>query len=334
MPDFPPHDSPPSIAPVAYPVPFPAHATNPAMDECAAAMWRWADDFGLCPTSAAREQMHRTRPELWTATYWPHTSPQLLTVLAQWMFWAFAVDDMFDDNHAQWTPPRCAATVARLTQVLDAERPSGVYEAALADLWPRLAAGRSAWWCRRFRRDASDWLWTYHAEAVDRAAGTLPSFAAYRLHRVSGVAIKTFLDLCEVACGIDLPDSVHNLPCITAMRHYVADYIGLHNDVESFAKEWRSGYHHNAVWLHHHHIGCSWQAATESVTALLHEDIAHIQAAQNDLRAQLDGAGIPALDQRATHTCVRAYTTLLRADIDMHVDRSRYRVDDTERNGP
>lgn len=152
-------------------MPFRSAGCNPRMEIAGKAAWDWAGENGLSLSPAARSRMLRARPELWTSLVFPQASQNHLDLFSQWLFWVLLVDDEFDDGAAGRDPRLCEEVVARLVHVLDGSGPGSPMEYALGDLRERACRGRSAGWIRQFRRDTASWLWTYYAEAVERAAG-------------------------------------------------------------------------------------------------------------------------------------------------------------------
>jgi (+)-beta-caryophyllene/(+)-caryolan-1-ol synthase len=308
----------------SIPLPYESVAPNAFVEEAGEAMWEWADRSGLCPSPAARSHMERTSPHLWAAKYWPHADAGRLAVLAQWMFWTFVVDDEFDDGSSRRDPRLCAEVIQRFLHVLDFGPALGVLGDALADLWGGISPGRSAGWTAQFRRDFADWLWTYHAETVDRASGRLPNLDEFRAHRIASVGMKVFMDLSEVADGVDLPQDVRNLRSVVYARNAIAEYLGLHNDIRSFPKEWLAGYQHNVVWLEHCENALSWQSAVDAAVEALHGCVAKIERAESQLPGQLIGAAVPAHYHGTATATLNSYLILLRADVDLHDLVGRY----------
>ncbi|WP_443063013.1 terpene synthase family protein [Streptomyces sp. NBC_00440] len=200
----------------------------------------------------------------------------------------------------------------------------GAHERALLDLWLRTAAGQPVGWLRQFRRDTAVWLWTYHAEAVQRAAGQVPHLDDFVLHRRESVAMQPFLSLHGIDAGISLPDSARTLPAYLALRHGVTDHSGLINDICSLEKEAVLGYEHNSVLLLHREHGGTLQQAVEKAGARQRRLTERIQRAEEELLIQTDTARMTGPDRTALHECVRDYRHMVRADYDYHLQAERY----------
>ncbi|MFD7866154.1 terpene synthase family protein [Streptomyces sp. NPDC059783] len=306
-------------------MPFDSAGCHPGIQQTKRAAWEWAAAGDLVLSPVARKKMIRTRPELWISLIFPEASQKHLDLFCQWLFWAFLVDDEFDDGPAGRDPRLCEGAITRLVDVLDGLRePEGPMENALAQLLARTCTGRPPHWLRQFRRDTAAWLWTYYAEAVDRAAGHVPGTADFVRHRRDSVAMQPFLDLHEITAGIDLPESVRSLPAYIALRNAVADHSGLCNDICSFEKEALLGYEHNTVRLIQRDRGCTLQEAVDEAGLLLGRIADRVQRAEKELVEEIEAAGIQGQPRIALERCVRDYRGLVRGDFDYHARAERY----------
>jgi (+)-beta-caryophyllene/(+)-caryolan-1-ol synthase len=305
-------------------MPFASVGCNPGLDETRSAAWRWAESVGLHLSPVSQHRMVRTRPELWISLIFPAVTQQQLDLFCQWLFWAFLVDDEFDDAPAGRNPRLCERAIGRLVQVIDGAESIRPMERALADLWARTVPGRSPTWLRQFRRDTVTWLWTYYAESVERAACQAPELADFIRHRRDSVAMQPFLDLHEIAAGVDLTEHARSLPGYIALRNAVTDHSGLCNDICSLEKESILGYSHNTVWiLQQEHQG-TLQDAVEQAGTRLAAIVDRVERAEEELRRQIEVAKIDERARRALETCLRDYRAIVRGDFDYHARAERY----------
>lgn len=312
------------IALPAFHMPFASAGCNPGLEKTKEAAWKWADFHGVELSPVARKKMIRTRPELWISLIFPNASQQHLDLFCQWLFWAFLVDDEFDDGPAGRDPRMCGSAITRLVEVLDGAVAHSAMELTLEELRNRTYRDRSTAWVRQFRRDTVAWLWTYYAEAVERAAGQVPSRAAFVKHRRDSVAMQPFLDLHEITAGIDLTDAARSLPAYVALRDAVTDHSGLCNDICSFEKEAAMGYEHNAVRLIQRDRGGTLQEAIDEAGIQLARIAERVRRAEKDLVAEMDAAGTEGAERIALERCVRDYRGLVRGDFDYHARAERY----------
>lgn len=306
-------------------LPLPSMGCNPLREAAGSAMWAWAEQFGLCASMTVRRRMERTQAELWCALTDPGAGLEELTLRCQWTFWAFVVDDEFDDDGAGQVPAQTREAIGDLLGTLHGTRPpTGPATLALADLWERTRAGRSPGWQRVFRADTTAWLWTYYREAVERAAGQVPAVEDYLLHRRDSIGMGMFLDLFEAPPRIDLPGHARQLPGLRALRHAVMDHVALYNDICSAQKEGAVGYYHNAVFVLRHHRGGSVQDAVEKVESMRVACAERAIRAERQLAAQLAAVAVSDPVRAALRRYTEHHRTLLRGDFEYHARAQRY----------
>ncbi|WSJ90905.1 terpene cyclase [Streptomyces sp. NBC_01304] len=305
-------------------MPFESAGCNPGLEETKEATWQWATSMGLDLPPVAEKRMLRTRPELWISLVFPKVTQEQLDLFCQWLFWAFLVDDEFDDGPGGRDPRLCEEVITRLVAVLDGAAPHGPMEDALVDLRNRTCPDRSTGWNRQFRRDTVAWLWTYYAEAVERIAGHVPALGEFIQHRRDSVAMQPFLDLHEIAAGIDLPESARSLPAYIALRNAVSDHSGLCNDICSFEKEAVLGYEHNTVRLIQREQEGTIQEAADEAGDLLADIARRVQRAEDDLAGEIEAGHIDGQPRTALERCIHDYRGLVRGDFDYHARAERY----------
>ena len=163
-------------------------------------LWPWLSARGLAPGEHVRGHIRRTNPALLSARFYPAAGCGILPLLAQFCAWAFIVDDEFDEGACGRDSALSGRAVAGLLAVLEHGAAAGASPpmAALADLWGRLTAGRSAGWCRQFADNIRSWLITYHQGALQHESGYAPGIEEFCGYRQLAVGMHMFLDLAEV----------------------------------------------------------------------------------------------------------------------------------------
>ncbi|MEU6709694.1 terpene synthase family protein [Streptomyces wuyuanensis] len=311
---------------LVMPIPRPAGWGDAVIDKAGAELWVWIEEFTLCPTQASRRHLERTRPELCAARFFPHAPAQLAAPLAQHMAWSFLADDQFDDGNAGRDSARCRAAVDSLTRTLRGEglENAGPLERAMDDWWRRLAAGRSASWCRDLQAHMQAWWQAAVTETADRAQGRMPGIDEYLANRRHSIALDMFLDLCEVDADVDLSEAVRPMPAFLRMRDAAAWNGAFLNDILSLAKEMASGYHHNAVLVIQHETKCSLQEAVDRVGDMGNRVMQDFIQAYDELDEELSAAGADLQVRQDAAACAERYRDLVRGDFDWHFENDRY----------
>ncbi|WP_405021636.1 terpene synthase family protein [Kitasatospora sp. NBC_00070] len=306
-------------------LPFPAHEPSPHLARAQTALDAWLDESAICRSAQSRRSLERTRVPLITALAYPDAAPQALELLAQWATWTFVIDDEFDDGPDGQDPVRCAAALATFLTVLDGA-PAGDFASAraFAGTWGRLVEGRSAAWRRMLGDDIRAYLWSYHQGLVDQLSGRVPTLAAYRRQRCVSAAAYTWLDVVEIAVGVDLPETVRHFSSFRDLREAAAEYVGLHNDLWSLEKDQQAGAFQNAVLLVQHHHGSSLQEAVDQVSDLITDCARRMLDAGRDLAAQLDAARITGQARTDTLDCASGYAKFVRGCFDYPSQAGRY----------
>ncbi|MER6910471.1 terpene synthase family protein [Streptomyces sp. NPDC000594] len=306
-----------------FSMPFPPAGPNQSLTQAEIATWQWIDTAGICQAPANRRYLRRTQPELVSALYYPHATPEVVGLIGQWTAFAFILDDEFDDGPAGKQPSFSAEAIQHLTEVMHGAEPTNLLSEALLDLWNRLTADRSASWRRSFRTDVSKWLWTYYAETIDRTSGRLPSIDEYQMHRIYSVGMPMYLDMCEIACAIDLPEPVRQLPAWRELRDSACQRVGLYNDLLSARKERISAYSHNAVFILEKNHQHSTPEAVRRVNNLVTTKVKKMISLEKQVLDQVATLGdedlIPDILQ-----CLTAYRQLVRGDHDYAFLSQRY----------
>ncbi|MEV0265849.1 terpene synthase family protein [Streptomyces sp. NPDC050617] len=305
-------------------MPLPEVGPNPAVAQADAAMWRWLDAHSLCRTDAARHNVQHTDNALCIGLYYPQAPAPVLALITEFTGWTLLVDEGFDAGAAGRDPTRCAALVEDFITVLNGGPPHSRTAYALAEVWGRIAAGRSADWCTVFRTDMTRWLWGFYAESVDRGSGRIPDLNTYLDHRRAMFGVPYYLHLCELAVGADLPDPMRRLPALTVLRNAAADTTALWNDICSVPREARLGYTHNAVLLAQREQHRSETAALQYVADLLDARTRRMMQAREQIPAQLDAVAAPRPDREAALRCADAYLAAVRGNFDYHRRAVRY----------
>ncbi|MFD5463355.1 terpene synthase family protein [Kitasatospora sp. NPDC127059] len=310
---------------------------NPGTEKAEQDMWQWLDEFGLCRSPEARANVRRSRVAYCIGLYYPSAHLDVLVLITRFTGWSLLIDEEFDAGPARNDPGACLSAVTALlapfttapahsparTEPSDRGGHRAMADAA-AHLWGQLAPIRSPAWTSRFRAHLANWLWGFYGETVDRAVHRLPEPAEYHERRREMFGVPWYLDLCEVACAVDLPDAVHRLPAFRTLYNAVCDTTALCNDRVSADRERATGYLHNAVTILEHHRGWTPRKAAAHVDRMIVDGADLITAAHRDLPRQLDQAGLPRASIADALRCADAYLDVVRGNHSYHHTSARY----------
>ncbi|NKY85328.1 terpene synthase family protein [Nocardia veterana] len=303
-------------------MPFDSEGVNPAESAAEQAMWAWLERYDLVPSGPTRRRVHRTRPARMYALWCPYADVNALGLLSRFTAWAFIVDDQFDIERPD--PARTLATITALEEVFEPEAaPAGVLAVAFADLWTDLCAGRSSQWRHAVRTEISAWLWTYYTESIGRLTGHYPDLDDYRAHRRDSVALYVFLDISEIAEGVDPGSAARGLPALRRLREAAVEHMGLFNDILSVDSDEASDYLYNSVLLAERQ-GRTRAQAIELVDDMLTRCVRRMLTAIDQLPAELDAAGLSGRERSDILTTATNYTRYVRANFDYHYQAARY----------
>ncbi|WP_370942356.1 terpene synthase family protein [Amycolatopsis sp. cg5] len=311
-------------------IPFAECGPSPALEEAEVAMWRWVDEFELCPTPASRAHMDRTRPAMLAALSFPRADRAALTLASQRLAWAFAVDDQFDNGTGIGVDPvRCERAVVALLNSMrqEAPPPESALGRACADLWARARKGRSREWLRSVSGQMSAWLWSYYADTIDRVADRRPAMWEFMPQRRNSFGAYWDIDWCESVAGVDLPMRVRCHPGFMALRTAVLDHKVFVNDIYSLDRELAAGHRHNTVLVIRDEQKLSLDDAVDQVNLMATACVRRVTEALEELPRQLAAASISGQDYEDALLIIADYRDHLRGNFDYHALSARYHIE-------
>jgi (+)-beta-caryophyllene/(+)-caryolan-1-ol synthase len=320
----------------AFYMPIADTGISPWLSAAEHELWPWLDAWRLAPGEHVRAHIKRTNPALLGARFYPAADSGTLPLLAQFCAWAFIVDDEFDEGPCGRDPVLAGRAVAGLLAALEhaalehgasghgAAATASPPAAALADLWRRLAAGRSASWRRQFADNIRSWLVTYHRVVLEREAGYAPGIEEFRGYRQFAVGMHMFMDLAELVIGVDLPDEIRYCPAVMDLRRAVAEHVAFLNDIFSARKEEQHGFPHNLVLVVDRVLGCGVQAAVGRANAMATGAVLGFLDARRRLPADLAGLGADAATAGAAARYAHSLAAVMRGNYDWHFGSKRY----------
>ncbi|MFJ3908704.1 terpene synthase family protein [Streptomyces vinaceus] len=257
---------------------------------------------------------------------------ETIVLLAEWMAWSFVLDDQHDHlirtgELAAWRPVTDA-----ITQYLATGRTSrsssrrNPLVKGFIELCDRILDGMSPGTAARYRTHVPQMLHSLDQEAGNRGATRRPSVQDYVLMRRHSSQLLPMMDMVEAGLGIDLPQSIHDLPAFQAVAESAVDIISWGNDVFSLPKEHACGDNNNLVSLIASWEGRSLPEAVRSVEERIQVRIEDYVTAERQLFQVIDAQGEmePSLREAITR-CVRSYEDwMIGADLWQRYECTRY----------
>ncbi|WP_157407447.1 terpene synthase family protein [Actinomadura atramentaria] len=289
-------------------------------DDLAARVDEWTRTRGLAgPRPPAR-------CERLAARLFPTAPPDRVELFACWTAWAFALDDLLDEDPLGGSANSVHALFDDLGGALrrGGARPGArPLEAALAELWRATGRLQGRAWRRRFLTSLEEQRAGCAQEAVHRRMREIPDLRGYpSLRRRAGAPF--LFDLIEPVLGVELPGSLFGTPCWTALAEAAADTVAWCNDIASYPREFGRGDVHNHVTV----LGAAYGFAPERAARTVCERIglraADLAAAGRALPATLDLMRYEPTERLAAERVARVLLAAPRAHLDWLIESSRY----------
>jgi hypothetical protein len=301
-------------------------ALNPAYQVACENALRWADRFGLLDGDPAERRRH-SQHGLLTGRCYPSTSPRALQIVTDWSAWLFFLDDRCDEGDLKSQPEELRRLHAIYLRILEhGELPDEAepLERALYDLRERMLELGSREWLLFFAEDVRQYFAAHHWEAMNRAVGLTPSFAAYRSMRPFTSAVYTCFSLFHITDGIEFSAALYQDRTLQGLSALANQIVSHCNDLQSFEKELMHGDVHNAVIVLMEEQGSSRSTAIEIVTDLHNQDMsAFLSLSEEVVEQDLSRYA----DRAAFIRCLRSW---VRGNYDWGNVTYRYREGDVE----
>ncbi|WP_306364024.1 terpene synthase family protein [Nocardia sp. CC227C] len=308
-------------------MPFEECTANPAGSATEASLWTWVDSFELTPTAGSRRHLERTETPWIASLFYPRATRHVLPLLTQHLAWAFIVDDQFDDGPVGRDVAQATSAVAELRAQLETNpAPAGSRPArALHDIWTRAVAERSRGWIEQFGTSIEQWLYSLRHDAEDRWHDHRPTIAEYRQRRRYGSGMPMFFDLAELSLGVDMDPRLRALPEYSRARLWLAEWIGLHNDIYMARKDLEIDPAHNAVCIVHRTGRRSLEQSLVAVAEMADHCMTRYLECERDCLSAFDAVAPSPRARADAARCFDSYRQVCRACFDIEGRTQRYR---------
>ncbi|MEU6708971.1 terpene synthase family protein [Streptomyces wuyuanensis] len=279
------------------------------------------------PTGERFDAVLLDRLAAWT---YPYADERKIPLMADWMGWFFAFDDILDDTPEGRNQDFARSVAESINSVYDgfcsrsALQP-GIepYREALSDLWARTTADMPEPWCRRLATDLAEYLNSYRTQALVNTHRVPLTEDAYRTHRLASSAVMVSLDIAEFATGHPLPESLLVHPLVRIARESANNVVSWVNDLYSAPKELSLGDLCNYVAVLQQLGGCSLQEAAEGVAMRVTGQTERFLRAEQAIHTQLIPHVSPS-EQRALRLALHGFSCWMNGNPAWSAESTRY----------
>ncbi|MGW5677688.1 terpene synthase family protein [Streptomyces sp. NPDC003860] len=303
--------------------------TSPWVDHLEDAVLRWADDYDLLDSAAARDRLARSHLGELIARSYPAMGFHRAEAIAGWFTWAFVIDDCYDRQPEGFLDYDSSAfRMLRLLTPDATVRPSQAsrLDTVLSRVWRELALARSAAWRMRFTLHMTHFLAAFKYESLNRRHRHTPRLLGYtQLRRASG-GITPSLDLLEVASDSEIPPLLHETDQFQTMFNRASDVVVWVNDIVSLRKELVAGETTNGVLVLAREHDCGLQDAIDEVYGRVGRWIEEFWRAREELRTlSYQWFGLTTAEREAVESYADGMEAWMRGNLDWSESSDRYR---------
>ncbi len=214
------------------------HRRNPYADEAARRSQIWLDHF--YPNSEIMKRAVRAEMPSLIAGFYPEASLDRLCMATDYLFWAFALDDLGDESDTGRNPDRLARLFSSLEPLLKGKRSNPDDSATLRafdDILQRLGRFASPPDMSAFAEANREYFGGMLWEATNRSVGWTPDEAAFKALRPAVGAVPPFFELIFPVNCIRLPEEIRYHSHVQAITKLAGRIVCWINDVFSYEKE-------------------------------------------------------------------------------------------------
>jgi hypothetical protein len=271
--------------------------------------------------SAGVRRAARARTAEMVSGFFPWATAERLAVAADYLSWAFNLDDLGDETSVGQRPERLLQLFEEFERACQGtldEASASPAARALADVARRLRAiASTAEFDRFYVGNQAYWgamLW----EANNRANGHVPDEEAFLLLRPAAGAAPSIFALIEPMEGIQIPEETRESVLFKDLERLAGGIVCWINDVLSFEKECEHGDAHNLVLVYETHRNLARRDALFEAVAFSNRQVAEFEARVRSL---------PESDEpqaRALRHYARVLGSMVRVTLDWTLDSARY----------
>jgi hypothetical protein len=207
--------------------------------------------------------------------FFPSAGVEELSLAADYISWAFALDDLGDETDLGKDPVRLAELFEIFDAVFDQPARSSDGSAAhgLRDIVERLARRSTPEQLQAFRQGNQAYFGGMLWEANNRAGNWVPNESSFLMLRPAAGAVPPFMALIEPLERLTLPERVRKHPHLQELTHLAGGILCWTNDVLSYEKERAQSDVHNLAIVYEVQRGLTPGAALAQAVAFHNAEV-------------------------------------------------------------
>jgi hypothetical protein len=252
--------------------------------------------------------------------FFPSAGVEELSLAADYISWAFALDDLGDETDAGRDPQQLAELFERFDAVFDGPAQPGesAQVRGFRDIVERLSKLANGTQLDAFRNGNLAYFGGMLWEANNRQGNWIPNESSFLMLRPAAGAVPPFLALVEPLERLTLPDSVRKHPHVQELTNLAGGILCWTNDVLSYEKERAQNDVHNLAIVYEVQRGLSPGAALAQAVAFHNAEVDGFLA-----RA----AALPAFDSEhgpELERYIDVLRSMIRVTLDWTLGSARY----------
>jgi hypothetical protein len=272
------------------------------------------------PDAQMVKQLTAARMAWMVGGFFPTAGVDELSLAADYISWAFALDDLGDETEAGKDPMRLAQLFESFDAVFDGPGPAAESPqvSGFRDIVGRLAAIATVEQLQAFRTGNQAYFGGMLWEANNRRGNWVPNESSYLMLRPAAGAVPPFMALVEPLERLSLPESVRKHPHIQELTNLAGGILCWTNDVLSYEKERAQNDVHNLAIVYEVQRGLPPGAALAQAVAFHNAEVDGFLA-----RA----AALPSFDEAHTdelHRYIDVLRSMIRVTRDWTLGSARY----------
>jgi len=302
--------------------PYPT-ALNPNAEDAHLHSVEWVRASGLVTQPAMFRRLRDSRMADMVSRFYPGGGQEELRVAAEFVCWAFLLDDSCDESSIGKDPERWGRILDRYAAVVDGaplEPGDSPMSRALHEVRGKMIRLASQEGLRHFVEGCFDYFRGVLWEARNRASELTPAMVDFVPNRPAAGAVPPFVALIDTLERIELPPEVYDHPLVKQLRDAAGNAMCWINDILSLDKELQHGDVHNLILVQQQEHGLTLVDAVHRAIALTNAEMSGML----ELEKRLPSFGQPLDAELARY--VRALWAMIRGTLDWTYESARYKA--------